>query len=73
MIKNKSKMYEKLCVWLIIFLILGLIFIGIGYYLVIKFNMVIGFLGIIFFVILLMFIGIYLFFVSLGLIVLEML
>ena len=73
LIKNKSKTHEKSRVRLIIFLILGLIFIGIGYYLAIKPNTAIGSLGIIFFAILSTLIGTYLLFVSLGSIVLEML
>ena len=73
MLKNKSKTHEKSRVRLIIFLILGLIFIGIGYYLAIKPNTAIGSLGIIFFAILSTLIGTYLLFVSLGSIVLEML
>ncbi|MHA2522891.1 ABC transporter permease [Staphylococcus epidermidis] len=73
LLKNKSKTHEKSRVRLIIFLILGLIFIGIGYYLAIKPNTAIGSLGIIFFAILSTLIGTYLLFVSLGSIVLEML
>ena len=73
LLKNKSKAHEKSRVRLIIFLILGLIFIGIGYYLAIKPNTAIGSLGIIFFAILSTLIGTYLLFVSLGSIVLEML
>ncbi len=73
LLKNKSKTHEKSRVLLIIFLILGLIFIGMGYYLAIKPNTAIGSLGIIFFAILSTLIGTYLLFVSLGSIVLEML
>ena len=73
LLKNKSKTHEKSRVRLIIFLILGLIFIGMGYYLAIKPNTAIGSLGIIFFAILSTLIGTYLLFVSLGSIVLEML
>lgn len=73
LLKNKSKAHEKSRVRLIIFLILGLIFIGIGYYLAIKPNTAIGSLGIIFIAILSTLIGTYLLFVSLGSIVLEML
>lgn len=73
LLKNKSKTHEKSRVRLIIFLILGLIFIGVGYYLAIKPNTAIGSLGIIFFAILSTLIGTYLLFVSLGSIVLEML
>lgn len=73
LLKNKSKTHEKSRVRLIIFLILGLIFIGIGYYLAIKPNTAIGSLGIIFIAILSTLIGTYLLFVSLGSIVLEML
>ncbi|MCG1332556.1 FtsX-like permease family protein [Staphylococcus epidermidis] len=73
LLKNKSKTHEKSRVLLIIFLILGLIFIGIGYYLAIKPNTAIGSLGILFFAILSTLIGTYLLFVSLGSIVLEML
>ena len=60
LLKNKSKTHEKSRVRLIIFLILGLIFIGIGYYLAIKPNTAIGSLGIIFFAILSTLIGTYL-------------
>ena len=59
LLKNKSKTHEKSRVRLIIFLILGLIFIGIGYYLAIKPNTAIGSLGIIFFAILSTLIGTY--------------